>query len=613
MKILPLQWIVVLTICTALSAARADADAHALLIGINNYESESVPDLRGAVNDVALLRRVLVDRLGFPAENVRALLDKDADRRSIMDALADLAARVDTGDTVYVHFSGHGSQVKDQNGDEFDGLDETILPSDARTRGVPDITDDELEATFDTLAAKRQLIVFDSCHSGTITRSARLTSLATRHNLAPDALSNYRGRSVPRDERVDLYRVRSSAPVTREVVPVDELAHVLMTGAPAGEEALDGPVGDIWHGLFSYALGQTLNALGADASPVEVHDRVRSELRTLQAALSIRAPDPQLEGPSSYLNAPLLSEASDTPPLGDLVGSDKAKSYRLLDFDPALKQRISAYIAANLPEFSVGQDAARLIVSNAGASWTLHDGGNGARLASVDATDMELAMQELGAALRRSAQALDWLSLTNPETRIDLRVEVIDRAMASDGLAVRGITVRPVNDRPTFRIRRDGEARSAKNSLTIEVYSDTPGYLTIVHIDPNGETGLLFPNSYQNATFLPDGLIPAGERLRIPDSLSDSNRAGFHWDYAPPAGEDRLRLFLSTSKKHADRLRQAFSAQHNATMEDGLVDQTRVSDRGLVLVDGAAIEATADASDESDWAVSSVVLAVGPE
>ena len=101
--------------------------------------------------------------------------------------LADIIADSGPGDTVYIHFSGHGSQVEDRNGDESDGLDESILPYDARTGEVPDSTDDELGALLTGLRTDRAWVVLDSCHSGTATRSAtqvltqyqdRLTQLA---------------------------------------------------------------------------------------------------------------------------------------------------------------------------------------------------------------------------------------------------------------------------------------------------------------------------------------------------------------------------------------------------------------------------------------------------
>ena len=51
-------------------------------------------------------------------------------------------------DVVFVQYSGHGSQMRAAiPGDEGDGLDETIVPSDAREPDDParkDITDNEI-------------------------------------------------------------------------------------------------------------------------------------------------------------------------------------------------------------------------------------------------------------------------------------------------------------------------------------------------------------------------------------------------------------------------------------------------------------------------------------
>jgi hypothetical protein len=70
-------------------------------------------------------------------------------------------------DFVLIHYSGHGVSVKDYSGDEPDGLDECLVPSDFRKSGF--ILDDALELLFSTFNPHtRVLCVFDCCHSGTI-------------------------------------------------------------------------------------------------------------------------------------------------------------------------------------------------------------------------------------------------------------------------------------------------------------------------------------------------------------------------------------------------------------------------------------------------------------
>ena len=42
-----------------------------------------------------------------------------------------LIDRVQRGDIAYFHYSGHGQQIADDNGDEADGYDETLVAIDA--------------------------------------------------------------------------------------------------------------------------------------------------------------------------------------------------------------------------------------------------------------------------------------------------------------------------------------------------------------------------------------------------------------------------------------------------------------------------------------------------
>lgn len=259
----------------------------ALLIGINKYKG--LPRLQGSINDIETMRHILITRWGFSEKHIKMVTDEAATRAGILAALEQLVQETGSRDTVYLHYSGHGSQVADLNGDEKDdGLDETIVPQDGRTGDVRDITDDELDEIVSRLRARSALVVLDSCHSGTATRSVDI-----------------RTRSVPQDTRVDLYR--REMVLKRAVIPLISSRFVLMTGAASHQEALDGPVEGRYHGFFTYALSRSLSSAGPDASPREVFGGVERELKRIQTQFGRSSmPEPQLEAPPGLLDTPLL-------------------------------------------------------------------------------------------------------------------------------------------------------------------------------------------------------------------------------------------------------------------------------------------------------------------
>ena len=80
------------------------------------------------------------------------------------------------GDIVFFHYSGHGQQIPDDNGDEIDAYDESLVPSDyvSQKDGSKNIRDDEIGQLLDELKAKEPAnvtISLDSCFSGTDRKS----------------------------------------------------------------------------------------------------------------------------------------------------------------------------------------------------------------------------------------------------------------------------------------------------------------------------------------------------------------------------------------------------------------------------------------------------------
>lgn len=87
---------------------------------------------------------------------------------NIKDALKWLSEGAAAGDNLFMHYSGHGGSMRDDDNDEEDGMDETLVPVDYQSKGQ--IRDDDL---FDLLVSRvppdcNLTVVMDCCHSGTI-------------------------------------------------------------------------------------------------------------------------------------------------------------------------------------------------------------------------------------------------------------------------------------------------------------------------------------------------------------------------------------------------------------------------------------------------------------
>jgi len=136
----------------------------ALCVGINDYPGTG-SDLSGCVNDARDWKQALQQR-GF---TVTTLLDKQATAAAIRAALTKLVRGGAKGDTVIFTYSGHGSWLPDDDGEEVDGRDEMICPYDVNSGGA--VMDDDLHEIF-SLREEGVRLVFlsDSCHSGTVSK-----------------------------------------------------------------------------------------------------------------------------------------------------------------------------------------------------------------------------------------------------------------------------------------------------------------------------------------------------------------------------------------------------------------------------------------------------------
>jgi hypothetical protein len=152
----------------------------ALFIGINYVGTEHKLD--GCHNDAIKMKKHAIDVWGFSSSNCKILMDDGRStkptRANIIAAMKWLVEGVRAGDSLFLHYSGHGSRTKDLNGDEESGFDSTMCPCDCDTAGM--ILDDDIFALVAAPIPRgaELFALMDCCHSGTI--------LDLPHNLVCD-------------------------------------------------------------------------------------------------------------------------------------------------------------------------------------------------------------------------------------------------------------------------------------------------------------------------------------------------------------------------------------------------------------------------------------------
>jgi metacaspase-1 len=274
----------------------------AVLIGINRYRIPG-SDLRGCINDVRNMQAVLTQYYGFGAGDVTVLTDGAATKKAMQKAIADLVTRAKKGDVVLVHYSGHGSNVPDDNGDEADKRDEILCPTDLDWNDP--LSDDWLRKTFNRLKAGVNLtVVFDCCHSGTATRAIMPPDAPSIPRYLPcplDLMATESGRKL----RGRVTRgMRASKPAARKKgdVAIADIGEVLITGCRATQTSADAHIGGAYNGALTYHLVAAIKAHDGHLTNRELHTATRAAL-----AKANFDQVPQLEGQKEHLDRPFLA------------------------------------------------------------------------------------------------------------------------------------------------------------------------------------------------------------------------------------------------------------------------------------------------------------------
>lgn len=240
----------------------------AFLVGINKYPDGN--SLNGCVNDVLLMYKVLSEKFDFKTENIDIITDEKCTKKNILAGLKKLTLNVSQGDTLFFHYSGHGSQVVSTDwtkGSEADGRDEILCPYDLNWDDP--LRDNDLNSIFGKLKGVTIVVALDSCHSG--------TGLSNHFKVKKLGISEVRSKFLPPPISNILLNPKITLDNNLKYVfpePIDSVLQtqlkrfivstsgqgdaILLSGCKENQTSADAYIGSRYHGAFTYSLFQAL-------------------------------------------------------------------------------------------------------------------------------------------------------------------------------------------------------------------------------------------------------------------------------------------------------------------------------------------------------------------
>ena len=282
-----------------------NAEKHALIVAIGKYPTQSGWATISSDNDVPLIKSALLKQ-GFLPQNIATITNEQATKAGITNSFNNLIRKSKEGDIVVFHFSGHGQQVTDTNGDELDGLDEALVPFDAGKTNLngsgnlkTHLIDDELNALLGNLRSKvgskgDVLVFLDACHTGTATRST--------DDSDPNAV--YRGTNevfvIPGFEKVKNSTNTQTETLYSEDQPItrsgtNQISPILIISACSAEQQnKEYQENGKGYGSLSYALSKVLTNNTTGISYIAFFESLRNEMLPLMGRRHYQTP--QIEG-----------------------------------------------------------------------------------------------------------------------------------------------------------------------------------------------------------------------------------------------------------------------------------------------------------------------------
>ncbi|MGD0867925.1 MAG: caspase family protein [Bryobacteraceae bacterium] len=499
------------------------AERYAVLAGVSHYQQDGL-NLEGPAYDIQALRDLLVHRQGYDAANVTVLLNEQATRENILNALRRRVDQLRAGDHLFFYFSGHGTSAFDKNNQSL----RPVIGPDSGALAPYDLTFESLPAAVQSLIIGRRdlrpilsrvppgaqaLVALDSCYSENAAKSVGVWSTAPVRGINLVARVQEQNKQAGDAASADAARMPASGGVEGGAYPYSNV--VSFAAASKDQAAVD--IGSDFlmrkwptvdgkpHGAFTNSLLAGLAGAGdtnRDGSITydELFRFIRRDMEKYPHQPQILAAAGfALDQPVLGARAASLPESSVPMPAGDQAGSRIRVS---LDRpSPELGAQLGA-----MADVEIVTGPYDLLVRPVGNQWGIYD-ASGVLVQS-------LPLQEVSAVasrVRAQGQLAQLRFWSNPAQDFNVKIDVeLSAETGYDRLR----SLFRIGERVKFRI---GTERRA--------------YLLLLGINKDGRVTVLFPGSQ------------AGER----GPQTPNQPVEFVVQVTPPAGSDQLKLIGFTA------------------------------------------------------------------
>ncbi len=277
------------------------SDFYALLIGIDYYPTNPYyRNLGGAVRDIDMVADYLNKSLHIPSERINKLTAPLPDTNSfadvraarqempptyqnIVNAFNSVTETAQSGDQVYIHYSGHGGRAvtiyPELEGDHRQ--DEGIVPMDIGSLDGNYLRDVEIATLLKRLTDKGCIVtvIFDSCHSGGATRGD-CAIRGSESNLIDTTAKNKNSLVASREELLNNWRILTQADPDLSGGWLPNKDYVFLAACRPSEVAIECTENGGRNGALTYWMMDTLTSSNSVLTYKSLYNRVRGMVQS---------------------------------------------------------------------------------------------------------------------------------------------------------------------------------------------------------------------------------------------------------------------------------------------------------------------------------------------